>query len=204
MALYLQEFLPLFEKSKLLKKRYIKICNEYIAGTDEEFSTLSIIYNTEPMNLENPIYFDKNIMVAILKNNEFDRVEGNQLKNFVGNEVLWIGYSPISLHLNGIIDRLNNMIINKIPVYKIENITEDDNFRSIITSKASDGAASYIKNDFIMTMYGGMFPINKNDIASMAVYQNPDYTFLTEVIVEKKKPKDTRIYCYVKYRYLDI
>ena len=201
----LEQFLELFELSKLLKKRFILINQYGIYGTDEEFSSLSFIYRTDNIDFKGPIAFDKNEMLALLKKGDIWKIEENgSIYNNDGEFIAWIGSGSliynnmVSLYIN-LLNHTNSPL--KRVIFTENNISDNKDIMDILNSKVSEGAELYNINNNMYTMFGSMYPITKKDKVDLTLYDLGDNTILSEMKIVKAK---ATIYAYYRYRSFNI
>lgn len=204
----IETFIKLFDSAKLLKKRFILIDKFAIYGTDEEYSSLSMIFRSDsllfPESNYNSIAFDKNEIVSILKNAKAYAIRNCQIIDPNKNNLLWIGHgSEIHRRMTALIDsfgyHMNSPIKSK--VFIDEDVTSRADIMSILNSKVSEGAELYNLEDNMITVFGGMYPINKNDKCKYTLYDLKDGTLLSEMKIIKSKGT---IMAYYRYRNFNI
>lgn len=109
--------------------------------------------------------------------------------------------SVIVIPAYGTINRIQNMLLT-MTSYKISSTRIDvpqEALSSLVDElrlmKADDGAAFYnIDNCHIITIYAGMFPLNKSDRLSITIYDDPmSDRFILKGIVYKGKKQVTEI-----------
>lgn len=237
--LTLENFLNIFEYVKYTKKKWFKVdivayslavMDINIYGTDDDFSSVSYIENVELQiygdnqgcieskefyvisNIS--IYFNKNEIVALLKDNSFSYIKNHTIYDQMGYSKLWVGESTISSKLDklafnahtlgvGINPYNRNLALDKI--YYLEDMRQNEDITSSLSMKAGDGMNMINLNNHIITLYGGMYPITAKDKVSITLYDLHDGSNVSIVRIIKKKPKepkDLEIVCVLRYRSL--
>lgn len=215
--LTLKNFLKLFDYAKMLKKKYIYINNEFILGTDDDFCSLAIMNISDFSVLEEinkeydinnlNIFFNKNEIIALIKDNKFAyiRTDNNEVSvvyDASGFSRLWVGHSR---EMNKVIKMASKItditIVRPKPIiYQLDDIRTNSDITDTLSMKAGDGMNMLNLDSNIITMYGGMYPITAKDKVSMKLYDCEDGSILSEMIIYK--PKYIMIKSYIRYRQL--
>ena len=121
-GLSLENFLKIFEYVKYTKKKWFAVSVEKILdtvrvnvyGTDDDFSSVTYIeyidfalndgainywtWSDEKGNAvsDYTLYFNKNEIIALMKENEFGYISNCNVYNQMGNSKLWVGKSFVS------------------------------------------------------------------------------------------------------------
>lgn len=193
------DFISTYTLGKSLKQQYYLMNDKAIMGTDKLYGMLSVIYLDKPCSIDSNISFKKNSLVDFIKHNENYTFNENEyslccndnvfyLVNDISNNILQL-YSRVCE-----VENINNLL------YTRNNLRDDDNFNNIISYKKNDGMSVYnIENRFIMTLFSGIFPINKSDTVDLNIYHVDSISYLSKFIIHKKKYD---ILLYIRFRYL--
>ena len=165
--------------AKTMKRDFIEINQNRIAGTDINRSILSYIYQGS----------DEYYLGTMAE------LEGKKIPDF------WmpldrLKYDMIRLESNihDIVSRDNNVL------YIEKDIKDNESFMYAMSRKASEGAVKFKSGEnYIMYLFSSLHPINKPDSVSMKIYAYDNISYLAEYIINKKQ---CNIIEYIRYLYL--
>ena len=188
-------FLDLIKIIRSMKKTFIFIDKDIIYGTDVTYSTISIIYL--PYNTNMTFAFSILELTALLRNTKqllilSDGVINESQQYILNNRDLEKIFRQKIQHLF--------LIKNNKVLLHIEDLKEDECFKTALTMKSTDKMMMCnINNTFLMSTFNSIHPVTKSDKISLNIYDNGIKSFLSEFIIDKKK---YCIYEYILYRYL--
>lgn len=158
--------------SKILKCKYVMVVGSNIYGMDEDFAHLSIISHDDPNLLQ----------------------VSNKIFNFPDLTLVedYRAYDIFSKAINSIneIRKLNKSII-------IENLHEDEKFKSIISKKASEGLTLFNVNGYPLFISKTLIPTNKSDKVALSII-DLGQTFMGEFVIKKGKNTIFKYYNFLK------
>lgn len=164
--------------AKSMKKDLIVIRNNYIMGTDIYRCTLSIIYEGSTETFSGAV----------------GELEGKGLPDY------YIGPERIEAELDGLMKRTFDALSNRNPVYRVDNMKDDESFNDVLKRKMSDGAEIYMFNmQYPMSIFSSLHPVNKSDKLQCEIYDINDGTYIAHFIIYKPK---YQIHEYIRYLYL--
>ncbi len=186
----------IYELAKTLKCEIIKISNNCIYGTDCNFAHLKTIIDLDKLDIDLDIIFYIKDLADLLKNNEFIN----------DSQSIYI-FNHLQIHYE-FLDSFNKLIENvyfysiHIPTsYNNKDLKSNEDFIKINEMKSADGIGLLkLSNDYILTMFTGMLPVNKNDKLELLIKDIDEYRYLTEFIIDKKKFKINAYYMYLFLR----
>lgn len=188
-----KEFSLLNKMVKATKSDNIVITPTQIIGSDKELTTVTTINSA---TLVDKIYeFNKEGWSQMVKETKDHKdLEFNSIfdKYFC---IKRIGSVPtIDVYYNC----QNYLSCSTDNIISIVDIKADKEFMNIISKKAADGASRYIiDKDHILSIFSGLLPINKNDSASLNIYDHNKYPlFIAEFIINKGYCK---VHKYIQY-----
>lgn len=202
-----EKFLELFKLVKTMKKNIVYIQANGIAyGSDDFYNTLSMIIFERDYFMEDvfhSISFDVKKLTAFIRSAiDFkimeDCFEGIDSK---GNKLILFYDDSIQDNMLLLYRQVNSFISNQNIIYQNDNLKQDDEFVRSISLKANDGSTLYkINNQFAMSTFITIHPINKTDKISLKLFHIDNESFLSEFTIAKKTHV---IYEYIRYRYLN-
>lgn len=87
-----------------------------------------------------------------------------------------------------VIQRLKMTLNIDYQIYNINEVNVSNDLEELYKASKSSGAIHYKYDDtHLMTLFGGIIPLNKSDKLYLKMYDNPDNTFLVRFRVHKKK-----------------
>lgn len=168
----------LIKMAKSMKKEFIEITPNYIAGTDINRYTLSLIYTGSQE------YFIGTI----------NELEGkDKLPDY------WIPADILQFEMENL-KRRTLPILNMAPIAKYDNLKNDELFLDILSKKMSDGANIYnLDMKHTMYIFSSLHPINKTDKVSCTIYPYDDKSYISYFVIDKNK---YQIHEFIRYLYL--
>lgn len=199
MDISISELDILISEFKVVKNDYILMCNNIIIGIDSHFCFLKTYlpkilpdkfnFKVICVNFNDLVAFRKlltpNDMLCIDKNG-ISQYDGSLRFNF-SNHIeykIWEIYNNIPQYNQG------------LAVKQYDNLRSNEQFESIIARKASDGASSFIIDDYCMILFSRMLPVNKSDKVSLDI-MDFDNSFLSVFKISKKK--DIVVYVFIRF-----
>lgn len=199
MELTVFELDELIDKLKVAKNDFVLLFGNLIIGIDSHFSYLKVYHvsgfkNEKLNNLKLCVNFNE--LVAFRK-------------LLTPNDMLYLNNNTITQYNGSLLFNLsNNLIMNIYYIYvrmleqppicrkRYDNLRDNENFENIISMKASDGASSFILDNYCMILFSSMLPVNKSDKVSLEIF---DYgsNFISNFKIQKKK--DIELYIYIKF-----
>lgn len=187
--------------AKSMKRAIVHISKNYMLGTDEDFSTLSVIeiYSEVPKSFTAPI----NEIIATEAANklaikdstlfltEYSKLTDSHYYRFWDEEAL----------ANKIFDLFHKVSVvlqSKPIVYYQESLEKNPEFMQLMKLKVSDGLVRYVIDDkYLFTNFSKVQPINSTDKITLRIYDVDDISYLYEFLIDKKK---YLIKEYIRYR----
>ena len=167
-----------------------------IIGTDRFSTTLTI--SRLSTGILTPVEMTKDAYVNLDKllfgKSDIPDEEFNQL--LIENSIFRITTSPIINIANNIRQciGIENVVID------IVDLKADPKFNEILSKKAADGNSLYrIDKNYILSIFSGLLPINKNDKVSFRIYDNnTNNSFIAEFNIDKGFTVVTKYIQYLK------
>lgn len=181
--------------AKSFKQKDFVLLNNKLYSTNMNYYLVTSAFPTDIMT---PIIFNYKELSDFIKSltveTEFE-VTNNSIMNNSGIIL------PIRFPTKYQLDELTNRIdyINRISVNNKVILYGDvtDELQQVFSMKVADGSYYYNKdNIYFMTLFSGLFPLNKSDRIELNVIDLVN-TFIAKFDIIKKK--DTRISIYVHY-----
>lgn len=202
--------LEALQLAKTMKRPMVYICNGYILGTDETFSSLSRIilpeYITDlvrPFGAEfNKIYYGEKLHTMIMKDPEVFHSFYQQLGEIYINT---LDEDKIKTGLLSLQNRCGNLMDKAKYVGGLSNITQMPEFESMLKLKTGDGMIMYKytgpnEYTYMISTFVSIHPVTKSDSLDMQIYDIDGRSFLAQFTCKKKK--SLIIEEYIRYRYL--
>ena len=152
---------------------------------------------------------DMDIGLSFVTNKNLYKVEYDNYYNLY----IWITGEERPIIVNNIVipptilNIINNceFIRNSIPDRSFDSIIQDDTIIRMNSMLSTEGSVMYRKDGYIMTLYKGLFPLNKSDDLHLKVYneynKDMNITFFTSLFTVYKKKKGI-IEVFLKFRYI--
>ena len=235
-GLSLENFLKIFEYVKYTKKKWFTVSVEILSdiarvnvyGTDDDFSSVTFIeyidftLNDGDVNRwtwpdekgnavsDYTLYFNKNEIIALMKENECGYISNCNVYNQMGYSKLWVGKSFVSDKLYELARNARLLSHGSNPysiddptiIYHLDDLRQNADITNSLSMKAGDGMEMVNLDNNIITLYGGMYPITAKDKVSITLYDLHDGSNVSIVEIIKSKPKDLIIKCLLRYRSL--
>ena len=167
-----------------------------IIGTDKFSTTLTI--SRLSTGILTPVEMTKDAYVNLDKllfgKSDIPDAEFNQL--LIQNSIFRITTSPII----NIFNNIRQCIGIENAVIDIVDLKADPKFNEILSKKAADGNSLYrIDKNYILSIFSGLLPINKNDKVSFRIYDNnTNNSFIAEFNIDKGFAVITKYIQYLK------
>lgn len=167
-----------------------------IIGTDKFSTTLTI--SRLSTGILTPVEMTKDAYVNLDKllfgKSDIPDAEFNQL--LMQNSIFRITTSPII----NIFNNIRQCIGIENAVIDIVDLKADPKFNEILSKKAADGNSLYrIDKNYILSIFSGLLPINKNDKVSFRIYDNnTNNSFIAEFNIDKGFAVVTKYIQYLK------
>lgn len=167
-----------------------------IIGTDKFSTTLTI--SRLSTGILTPVEMTKDAYVNLDKllfgKSDIPDAEFNQL--LIQNSIFRITTSPII----NIFNNIRQCIGIENAVIDIVDLKADPKFNEILSKKAADGNSLYrIDKNYILSIFSGLLPINKNDKVSFRIYDNnTNNSFIAEFNIDKGFAVVTKYIQYLK------
>lgn len=167
-----------------------------IIGTDRFSTTLTI--SRLSTGILTPVEMTKDAYVNLDKllfgKSDIPDAEFNQL--LIQNSIFRITTSPII----NIFNNIRQCIGIENAVIDIVDLKADPKFNEILSKKAADGNSLYrIDKNYILSIFSGLLPINKNDKVSFRIYDNnTNNSFIAEFNIDKGFAVVTKYIQYLK------
>ena len=167
-----------------------------IIGTDKFSTTLTI--SRLSTGILTPVEMTKDAYVNLDKllfgKSDIPDAEFNQL--LIQNSIFRITTSPII----NIANNIRQCIGIENAVIDIVDLKADPKFNEILSKKAADGNSLYrIDKNYILSIFSGLLPINKNDKVSFRIYDNnTNNSFIAEFNIDKGFTVVTKYIQYLK------
>lgn len=163
---------------KSMKKDFVVVNKNYIAGTDINRQTLSLIYTDN----------SETFVGAIAELN------GKKLPDY------YVSPDRIYVDVMGLMERTFQYTTQDKLLYHIDNIKTDEKFNEIIAKKMVDGASIYyLDNKYPMYIFSSLHPINKSDVVSCDIYYCDSASYIAHFSINKPSHQ---IHEYIRYLYL--
>ena len=235
-GLSLENFLKIFEYVKYTKKKWftvtveklLEIVRVNVYGTDDDFSSVTFIeyidfalndgdisqwtWSNEKGNAvsDYTLYFNKNEIIALMKENEFGYIYTCNIYDQMGYSKLWVGKSFVGDKLHKLAYNARLLAHGSNPyriddptlIYHLDDLRQNADITNSLSMKAGDGMEMVNLDNNIITLYGGMYPITAKDKVSINLYDLHDGSNVSIVEIIKSKPKDLTIKCLLRYRSL--
>lgn len=195
--------------AKAMKKPIVYICNDYILGTDIDFSTLSIIIHStdisRPIAVKLTEVYDEQKAeklavsdpIAFYQLVQFD--DGYYINSIMEPEL----YAKIITLYRRLISRISG-----VPCIELDNLIENDQFASIIKMKNDDRHRWQYLNledtrdltKYILSAFAQLHPVNASDKVNLKIYDVDEFSFIACFEIIKKK--NIIVNEYIRYLYL--
>lgn len=188
----IKEIQQIIQMLKNLKFPIVYSDGNILYGTDEDFCILRQIILPGGINIV-PMCVSISILDDFIK--EYFYIEEFMVN---GNTLLASGtiacniIEPYLLNrMQRLICTINNMKSNNQPNIFLHDMLQNEMFAECIIKKASEGPSRIIiHNNYIITVYKNLIPINKGDEVSLSIRDIDNETFMCTFHVNKKKIKN--------------
>ena len=181
------QFREIIEIAKLLKSDIIYIIGNTIYGTDSNFTYLKqmTFENTVGIN----ICYEQKLMNDFIKlcTNTIT-LENNSLMSNI--EVLYINNENHIRNIVNLNNKINQIVLNNYNNLNVDNARDNQEFENAISLKTAQGIGLYrVSEEYILSIFKGLLPINKKDKTSLSIYDVDYNRFLTRFVISKPKNK---------------
>lgn len=183
----------ILELAKMLKSHYVYYNPEAhkLIGTDYHMTYIKVMDIPE-IQYRVPLFFDNKEVQKFSKttDNEYAILEFMETSirpmKYLYDKVEEIYYKTINFTLD----------INTTNTLTIDNIRGNQSFENSLSLKSAQGIGYfYIGDQYIMTIFSGLLPINKSDEVALKIYDNKTLgTFLANFTIKKKKKADINVF----------
>lgn len=194
--------LDIVDLGAALKADTIAIIGNKIIGTDENMTYFKV---SDFDNINNYLLiYNVNEMREFLRSiSIIDTVSFNgcDIASSVGGRINTFNNDKL-FNINSCLSRIGCYINSINPIIENKELKEDDGFNSLLQYKSGNGVGLYkISEEFILSIFKNMLPINKNDYALLNIYDIDSLSFLSKFTIIKKKNIHIRVY--IMYRHLN-
>lgn len=181
------QFREIIEIAKLLKSDIIYIIGNTIYGTDSNFTYLKQMTFENTLGIN--ICYEQKLMNDFIKlcTNTIT-LENNSLMSNI--EVLHINNQN---HIRNIVEldnKINQIVLNNHNSMNVDNARDNEEFENAISLKTAQGIGLYrVSEEYILSIFKGLLPINKKDKTSLSIYDVDYNRFLTRFVISKPKNK---------------
>ena len=179
---YTIRFKEIIEEAKVLKADIVFISGNTIYGTDSDFNYLKRTEFINDINLE-IVYVQKD-MVKFLKD-ATDTIIINDIviqSNMIN--MLYVNNPTHQLRFMRLINKVNELYSYNDTLF-IDNIRANNKFEEAINLKSTQGMKLCIVDNYIISLFKNLLPINKKDVVSLSIKDISDTTFLSTFIIKK-------------------
>lgn len=224
-VLLFSDLRALYEECKPLKSSYILIDMNNIYGSDSNFCICRHMEATNiDLNMKfiriltggrsNFIVFSMDKLKKYISEKESSTIDTQlnlylnntmitsvdmQLKEYMNTNIIILIDNSVDFNDPNLMHKMTSIINTVLPATYIhhEELRGDPNFENAIAMKAAEGSAIYKYKDYLMSIYGSLFPINKSDTVYMDLSAKINGYFIAKFTIVKKKIIITQ---WVKYK----
>lgn len=195
--------------AKNLKKPIIYITNEYILGTDINYSSLNTMILYEKItNLNRPICYEtKDLLITDAKINKIASTSPSLFLNYyikISDRIYLntFGEYDMTKRIMQLYRRCMCIVEGSKTVLKINNISKENSeyIDTVSKLKSGDGMKYLILGKYIMSTFIPMHPETKTDNVNFECLEIDDLSFMA--IFQIMKKKNIIINEYIRYRML--
>ncbi|MCK9199323.1 MAG: hypothetical protein M0P49_06945 [Bacilli bacterium] len=174
----------LFEYSKVLKCDITMVVGGKVYGTDNNFIHLRTIESNLTNECPDMIFYLKDL-TEFMKQRSLSECDIN-IKDIKISDFITMHYEYIGV-FNDLISSVNRHLT--IPVsFSDEYLRNNEDFNTINIMKAKDGIGLLkLSEKYILTIYNGLLPINKDDKIEIYIRDISSYRYLANFTIVKKK-----------------
>ena len=174
----------LIEFAKVLKSEIIYIIGNMIYGTDSNFTYLKQVEYENV--LEITLCYVQHDMNNFIKASTLDIVYENGML-YSNVEQIDVTNPIYANNINKLFNAVNMVSLNPI-VYHMDNIRGIEDFEYGIALKSTQGIYMYkINEEYILSIFKNLLPINKKDSVSITIRDIDNYRFISRFIIFKPK-----------------
>lgn len=181
------QFREIIEIAKLLKSDIIYIIGNTIFGTDSNFTYLKQMTFENTLGIN--ICYEQKLMNDFIKlcTNTIT-LENNSLMSNI--EVLYVNNENHIRNIVNLNNKINQIVLNNHNSMNVDNARDNQEFENAISLKTAQGIGLYrVSEDYILSIFKGLLPINKKDKTSLSIYDVDYNRFLTRFVISKPKNK---------------
>lgn len=181
------QFREIIEIAKLLKSDIIYIIGNTIFGTDSNFTYLKQMTFENTLGIN--ICYEQKLMNDFIKlcTNTIT-LENNSLMSNI--EVLCVNNENHIRNIVNLNNKINQIVLNNHNTMNVDNARDNQEFENAISLKTAQGIGLYrVSEDYILSIFKGLLPINKKDKTSLSIYDVDYNRFLTRFVISKPKNK---------------
>lgn len=181
------QFREIIEIAKLLKSDIIYIIGNTIYGTDSNFTYLKQMTFENTLGIN--ICYEQKLMNDFIKlcTNTIT-LENNSLMSNI--EVLYVNNENHIRNIVNLNNKINQIVLNNYNNLNVDNARDNQEFENAISLKTAQGIGLYrISEEYILSIFKGLLPINKKDKTSLSIYDVDYNRFLTRFVISKPKNK---------------
>jgi len=166
----------IIKMAKSMKRDYIWITPRYILGSDVNLGTLSIIYTNS----------DEEYLGTMAE------LDGRSKPDFAECMTPEILINKFRYLLNVVM-----ILTDTPPIIYEKDITSFESFVNTSRNiKAGDGAKMFKYEEYVMSNFSSLHPLNKSDTIHLSIYSAGEHSFISEFIIQKK---NYQIREYIRY-----
>lgn len=174
----------LIEFAKVLKSEIVYIIGNMIYGTDSSFTYL------KQVEYENVL----GITLCYVQHDMNNFIKASTLDIVYENGILYSNVEQIDVtnpvyanNMNNLFNAVNMISLNPV-VYHMDNIRGTEDFEYGIALKSTQGIYMYkINEEYILSIFKNLLPINKKDSVSVTIRDIDNYRFISRFIISKPK-----------------
>ena len=115
-------------------------------------------------------------------------LENNSLMSNI--EVLYVNNENHIRNIVNLNNKINQIVLNNYNNLNVDNARDNQEFENAISLKTAQGIGLYrISEEYILSIFKGLLPINKKDKTSLSIYDVDYNRFLTRFVISKPKNK---------------
>lgn len=189
------KFKDMIEYAKCLKADIVYIYGNYIYGTDIGFSYLKQTMFNNELNL-NICYIQKDMNNFMKEATDTIIFNSNMIAS---NTCVLSVNNPIHINsFNRLSTNVNEINFSTQPSLVIDDIRSNNEFEDSINLKASQGIGlCKVNEEYIITLFKNLLPINKKDKVSLEIRDLVSDRFMSRFTINK--PKNVSIMVDIMY-----
>ena len=178
--------------AKTMKRPIIHVNENYILGSDDEFTMLSIIRNPPPYEIPRPYSTRLSGEGALLTKDKVETFSStNTMEFYTEYDSIGDGGDYINIfNENYIYNTLMNLLrktSNLGPLIYSEEGLEKTGFMQIAKMKIDDGSKNYIFGDkYLSVIFSKLHAINQKDKVAVEIYVPDNQSYIMRFLINKK------------------